>query len=68
MSTRIFGIIFIVISVLVIASVFFSPLHLVSAGFGVKKLIGVVVGVVAFAVGLIFTFGKGGKWLTTKKE
>jgi len=69
MSNKTYGIILIVVGVLIVAAVFLSiPLHLAGAGFGLKKLIGVVIGVVAFAAGLLVTFGKGGKWVATKKK
>jgi hypothetical protein len=69
MSNRTYGIILIVVGVLVVAAVFLAvPLHLASAGFGLKKLIGVVIGVVVFVAGLVVTFGKGGKWVGTKKQ
>lgn len=60
MSNKTLGIILVVVGVVIVAGVFLSiPLHLASAGFGTKKLIGVVLGVVAFAAGLLLTFGKG---------
>jgi hypothetical protein len=45
-----------------------APLHLASGGFGLKKLAGVVIGVVAFAVGLVLILGKGAKKESAKKE
>ena len=68
-SNKTYGIILIIVVVLIIAAVFLAaPLHLANAGFGLKKLIGVVVGVVVFAAGLVVTFGKGGKWVATKNK
>ena len=68
-SNKKYGIILIVVGVLIVAAIFFAvPLHLAGAGFGLKKLIGVVVGVVFFVAGLLVSFGKGGKWVPTRKK
>ena len=68
MSNKTYGIILVIVGALIVAAVFLSiPLHLSGAGFGYKKLIGVVIGVVVFVAGLLVTFGKGGKWISAKK-
>jgi hypothetical protein len=44
---------------LIIAVVFLAvPLHLGGAGFGLKKIAGVVIGVIALAAGLILILNK----------
>jgi hypothetical protein len=57
LSSRKYGVILTFIGALIVAYVFLSiPLHLASVGFGPRKLIGVVVGGIAFAAGLVATF------------
>ena len=69
MSNKTYGILLIVLGVLIVAAIFLSvPLHLAGAGFGLKKMIGVVIGVVVFVAGLLVSFGKGGKWVATRKK
>lgn len=61
MSNKTLGIVLIVVGVLIVIAVFLAaPLHLASAGFGYKKIAGVVVGIVALVAGLFLSFGKGG--------
>ena len=53
----------------IVAVVFLlAALHLASTGFGLKKHLGVVIGVVAFAAGLVPTLGKGAKGDAVKKS
>jgi preprotein translocase subunit SecF len=69
MTNKTYGIILIIVGVLIVAVVFLAaPLHLASSGFGLKKLVGVVIGVVAFAAGLVLALGKGAKKESAKKE
>ena len=69
MSNKTYGIILIVVGVLIVAAIFFAvPLHLAAAGFGLKKLGGVVLGVVIFVAGLLIASGRGGKWVATRKK
>jgi len=60
MSNRTYGIILIVVGVLIVTTIFLSiPLHLApNPGFGYKKITGVVVGVVVFALGLFLSLRK----------
>ncbi|MGD0879002.1 MAG: hypothetical protein ABSA01_12775 [Anaerolineales bacterium] len=59
MSNKTYGILLIVVGVLIVAVVFLAvPLHLGGAGFGLKKIAGAVVGVIALAAGIILTIGK----------
>jgi len=59
MSNKTYGILLIVVGVLIIAVVFLAvPLHLGGAGFGLKKIAGVVIGMIALAAGLILTLNK----------
>ena len=62
MTNKTYGILLIVVGVVIVAVVFLAvPLHLGGAGFGWKKIAGVVVGVIALAAGLVLTFWKKAK-------
>lgn len=53
------GLVFIGIGVLIVAAVFLAaPLHLASAGFGTKKIIGLAVGLVVLGIGLVGALSK----------
>ena len=59
MKNKTLGIVFIVVGVLIVAAVFLAaPLHLTSAGFGTKHILGLILGLVVLAAGLVFTFTK----------
>ncbi len=69
MSNKTYGIILVVVGVLIVLFIFLAaPLHLASAGFGLKKIAALVVGVIVLVAGLLLTFGKGGKGAAVKKE
>jgi hypothetical protein len=62
MSKKTYGILLIVVGVIIVAVVFLAvPLHLGGTGFGLKKIAGVVIGVIALAAGLFLTLAKKGK-------
>ncbi len=53
------GLALIVVGILIVAAVFLAaPLHLASAGFGTKKIIGLAVGLVVLVAGLVGAFTK----------
>ena len=59
MSNKTYGIVLIVVGVLIVLVVFLAaPLHLGGAGFGLKKIAALVVGVIALAAGLYMTLSK----------
>ncbi len=59
MSGRTLGIVLAVIGVLIVLAVFLSaPLHLASAGFGLKKIIGLVIGAIVLIVGLVMSMSR----------
>ena len=69
MSNKTYGIILAVVGVVIVAFIFLAaPLHLASTGFGLKKIAGLVVGIVVLAAGLWLTFRKGTKPANPKKE
>jgi hypothetical protein len=60
MNNKTFGIVLVVVGVLIVVAIFLSaPLHLASAGFGMKKILGLVVGLVVLVVGLFLGLSKG---------
>ncbi|HMD88924.1 MAG TPA: hypothetical protein VKF38_07155 [Anaerolineaceae bacterium] len=62
MQNKTLGIVLIVVGVLIVAVVFLAaPLHLASAGFGTKKILGLVVGLVVLVAGLVMSLSKGQK-------
>jgi hypothetical protein len=52
-------VLFVVGVLLVVAVLLAAPLHLASAGFGLKKIFGLAVGVIVLAVGAVGLFAKG---------
>jgi hypothetical protein len=59
MPTRTWGIVLLVVGFLIVAFVLLaSPLHILGIGFGIKHIIGVVVGAVIFIAGIILSFVK----------
>lgn len=59
MSNKTLGVVLVVVGVLIVLLVLLAaPLHLASAGFGLKKIAGLVVGIVVFVAGLVLSLGK----------
>jgi hypothetical protein len=59
MSGRTLGIVLIVIGILIVAAMLLAaPLHLASAGFGLKKIIGLAVGAIILIVGLVMSMSR----------
>lgn len=51
--------ILVLLGIVIVAAVFLAaPLHLASAGFGTRKIIGLVIGVVVLLVGLVGAMSK----------
>ena len=63
LSKKRYGIFLMVGGLLVIATFFLAqPLDFATVGFGIRKLIGVVSGFMAYTAGLIATSGEEGRW------
>jgi len=59
MKNKTLGIVFIVVGVLIIAAVVLAgPLHLASTSWGIKHILGLILGLVILAAGLVFSFQK----------
>ena len=59
MKNKTLGIIFIVVGVLIIAAVVLAgPLNLAGSIWGVKHFLGLILGLVVLAAGLVFSFQK----------
>ena len=59
MKNKFLGILFIVVGALIIAAVILAgPLHLASTIWGLKHILGLILGLVILAAGLVFTFQK----------
>ena len=57
MSTKTLGTILLVVGLVIVAAVLLAtPLGIVHSGFGAKHIIGVVIGVVVFIVGIFLSF------------
>ncbi len=55
MPNRTLGIVLIILGILILAAVFLAgPLHLASAAFGTKHIIGLVIGAIVLIAGFVF--------------
>jgi len=60
MNKKTWGIVLIVLGVLMVVFDFLAiPLHLASAGFGLKQIALLIAGIVVLGVGLVLSFSKG---------
>jgi len=60
MKFKVLGIGLVVVGVLIIVGVFLSvPLRLASPGYGIRKIIGLILGLFVLVAGIIINFSKG---------